>query len=64
MQKVKIYKINDLIEMLGVTRVTVIKYIREGKIKGFKIGNTWRVTEEAFLEYIHKSENDNYASKD
>lgn len=54
--KIKIYKINDLIEMLGVTRVTLIKYFREGKIRAFKVGNSWRITEEALMEYIKKSE--------
>lgn len=54
--KIKIYKINDLIDILGVTRVTLIKYFREGKIRAFKIGNSWRITEEALMEYIKKSE--------
>ena len=54
--KIKIYKINDLIEILGVTRVTLIKYFREGKIRAFKVGNSWRITEEALMEYIKKSE--------
>ncbi len=54
--KIKIYKINDLIDILGVTRVTLIKYFREGKIRAFKVGNSWRITEEALMEYIKKSE--------
>jgi len=56
--KIKIYKINDLIDILGVTRVTLIKYFREGKIRAFKVGNSWRITEEALMEYIKKSEVD------
>ena len=55
---IKIYKVNDLIDILGVTRVTVIKYIKDEKIKGFKIGNSWRVTEKSLLEFIRKSEVD------
>lgn len=52
----KVYKVNDLIDILGVTRVTIIKYIKNGRIKGFKIGNSWRVTEEALLNFIKESE--------
>ncbi len=54
---IQIYTMNDLIEILGVTRITIIKYIKQGKIKGFKLGNTWRVTKEALEEFIKESEN-------
>lgn len=54
--KIKIYKVNELIDILGVTRVTIVKYIRKGKIRGFKVGNSWRVSEEALLEFIKNSE--------
>ena len=56
--KVTIYDINDLIEMLGVSRTTIIKYIRQKKIRAFKVGNTYRITEQAFLEYIKESESE------
>lgn len=56
--KVTIYDINDLIEMLGVSRTTIIKYIKQKKIRAFKVGNTWRITEQAFLEYIKESESE------
>lgn len=54
--KVIVYDVNDLIDILNVTRVTIIKYIKLGKIKGFKFGNSWRVTEEALREFIKRSE--------
>lgn len=54
--KVTIYNINDLIEMLGVSRTTIIKYIKQKKIRAFKVGNTWRITEDAFNKYITESE--------
>ena len=53
---ITIYNLNDLIDMLGVSRPTIIKYIKQKKIQAFKIGNSWRVTEEAFREYIGNSE--------
>ncbi len=54
--KVIIYDVNDLIDILKVTRITIIKYIKLGKIKGFKFGNSWRVTEESLREFIKRSE--------
>jgi len=54
--KITLYDVNDLIDILKVTRVTVIKYIKLGKIKGFKFGNSWRVTEESLLEFFRRSE--------
>ena len=48
----KIYEVEDLVELLGITRVSVQRYLREGRIKGIKIGRRWHVTEgnlKAFL---------------
>lgn len=48
----KIYDVEDLVKLLGITRVSVQRYLREGKIRGIKIGRSWQVTEgnlKAFL---------------
>ena len=49
----KLYSIRELAKILPVTPLTIRKYIREGKIKGRKIGKNWYVIKEdleAFLE--------------
>ncbi|MBA7487294.1 hypothetical protein ES707_22857 [subsurface metagenome] len=49
----KLYSIRELAKILPVTPLTIRKYIREGKIKGHKIGKNWYVIKEdleAFLE--------------
>jgi len=49
----KLYSIRDLEKILPITPLTIRKYIREGKIKGRKIGKNWYVIKEdleAFLE--------------
>lgn len=56
----KIYDVEDLVKLLGITRVSVQRYLREGKIRGIKIGRRWHVTEgnlKAFLsgETTHPS---------
>ncbi len=51
------YTLNDLIELLGVTRITLRKYIKQKKLRAFKLGNEWRVTEESLKEFIEKNSN-------
>lgn len=51
----KIYSLNDLIELLQLSRKTLISYIKKGKIKAFRVGNAYRITEESLQEYITKS---------
>ena len=51
---VEIYTINDLMEILKVTRRTLQAYIKNGKIKGFKMGNEWRVTRESLEDFIDR----------
>jgi excisionase family DNA binding protein len=49
------YTLNDLIELLHLTRKTLIQYIRTGKLKAFRVGSAYRVTDESLQEYIEKS---------
>lgn len=41
----KIYTIAEVAEILRVKDYTVREWLREGKLKGFKAGNRWRVKE-------------------
>lgn len=47
-----LYSIDDLHEMLGVSKMTLRAYLREGRIKGKKLGVQWYVTEEAIRNYF------------
>ncbi|MBU4446724.1 helix-turn-helix domain-containing protein [bacterium] len=47
------YNLDDLAEHFEVTKLTFMRYLRSGKLKGEKIGHRWLVTEDslkAFLE--------------
>lgn len=37
------YTLNEVCEILNLTRPTVLKAIREGKIKAVKFGKVWRI---------------------
>jgi excisionase family DNA binding protein len=50
-----VYSVNELQEILQVKRPTLLKYIKTKKIKAFKVGNQWRVTQEHLDEFILRS---------
>lgn len=47
-----LYSVDDLHEQLGLSKMTIRTYLREGKIRGRKLGVKWYVTEEALREYF------------
>ena len=56
MAEMKVYTIEELVDLLHVTRRTIYNYIKAGKLKAVKMGKYWRVTGkalEAFLEEDH-----------
>lgn len=48
----EIYTPDEIARKLKVSEQTVRRYLRENKIKGFKLGNNWRVKEKDLLEFI------------
>lgn len=51
-----LYSIDDLHEKLGVSKMTLRAYLREGRLKGRKLGVQWYVTEEAIKDYFNESD--------
>src|SRR5690554_4536142 len=47
-----LYSIDDLSELLGISKLTLRAYLREGRIRGRKLGVSWYVTEDAIREYF------------
>ncbi len=50
-----LYSVDDLHEQLGLSKMTIRAYLREGKIRARKLGVKWYVTEEALREYFNES---------
>lgn len=48
----KLYSVDDLHELLGISKMTIRAYLREGKLKGRKMGVKWFVTEDALRNYF------------
>ena len=51
-QNIKFYTVTEAAKELHVTAQTVRTYIKEGKIKGQRIGRPILITEEALNEYL------------
>ena len=47
-----LYSVDDLHELLGISKMTLRAYLRDGKLRGRKLGVSWYVTEEAIREYF------------
>lgn len=52
MADMKVYTIDEVVEILQVTRRTLYNYIKLGKLKAVKIGKYWRVTEQALRDFL------------
>ncbi len=51
-----LYSVDDLHEMLGISKMTLRSYLREGRLKGRKLGVSWFVTEQAIRDYFEEAE--------
>ncbi len=49
-----LYSVDDLHELLGLSKMTIRAYLRDGKIKGRKLGVQWYVTEDAIRNYFEE----------
>lgn len=52
-EPLKTYTVPELIKILKISQNTVLKLLRNGEIKGVKIGHSWRVSEENLRTFIN-----------
>lgn len=52
MIKVKMYKIQEVAEILAVQQETVRELLKKGKIEGMKLGTHWRVAEDELKRFL------------
>lgn len=46
------YTIKEASETLKIAESTIRRYLREGRLKGRKIGRVWRLSETAIAEFL------------
>lgn len=50
---VKVYTLDEVSEILKVTKRTLYTYVKAGYLKAFKVGKYWRVSEEQLRDFIN-----------
>ena len=51
-EDVKFYSVKDISKKLGLSTLTVRKYIRNKRLKAKKLGNGYVISEQNFLEFL------------
>lgn len=57
-EDIKLYTLQEVANMLKVSRQTIYNYVTAQKLKATKYGKEYRVTEENLQEFIEKGRND------
>lgn len=52
LDSIRLYSLTELEPILGVTHRTLQTYLKDGRLKGVKLGNRWRVSEEELRRFI------------
>lgn len=52
MPDIKVYTLEEVADILKVTRRTIYTYIKKGKLPAVKMGKYWRVTEESLRQFV------------
>lgn len=50
--ELRVYTVMELVKLFHLTPQSVRKYLKEGRIKGQKVGTKWLVSEEAIREFL------------
>lgn len=53
LDNIRLYTLTELEPILGVTHRTLQSYIKQGKLKGVKIGGKWKVSGEVLQRFIN-----------
>lgn len=51
-QVIRVYTLDEVADIIGVTTRTLYTYIKEGKLKAVKVGRAWRITDKALTEFL------------
>ena len=49
------YKLKDIMEMLNIPERTIRRHMKDGLLKGKKVGGTWRFEESDLFEYFSQN---------
>jgi len=58
-ERKRLLRPEEVAELLQVSRRTVVRWLREGRLKGVRVGRLWRVREED-LDTLLSPDNETY----
>ena len=50
---IKMYRIHEVTEALGINIVTARRMFRQKRLRGRKIGGQWMISERSLMSYLH-----------
>lgn len=53
LEGISLYTLTEIEPILGVTHRTLLTYIKDGRIKGIKVGGKWKVSEDNLKKFIN-----------
>jgi excisionase family DNA binding protein len=53
LEELKVYSLTEIEPILGVTHRTLLTYIKDGRLKGVKIGGKWKVSGENLRRFVN-----------
>jgi excisionase family DNA binding protein len=53
----RMYTVDEVAQRLGVSRATVLRWLRSEQMKGLKAGRSWRVSDKDLQAYLRRSWN-------
>ena len=53
LENIRLYTLTGLEPILGVTHRTLQTYIKEGRLRGVKVGGKWKVSEENLMRFLN-----------
>ena len=53
LESLKVYTLTEIEPILGVTHRTSLTYIKDGRLKGVKIGGKWKVSGDNLRKFIN-----------
>jgi len=52
MADIRVYALDEVADILKITRRTLYTYVKNGKLRAVKIGKYWRVAEQELQDFI------------
>ena len=53
LETIRLFTLLEIEPILGVTHRTLLTYIKDGRLKGVKIGGKWKISEENLKKFIN-----------